>query len=791
MKLKNIFNTILHLTIIFQFFASIILAGSVSLNVPYLATLGENEIKEIINKCSATGVQSIKVYASYCGNRSYAFQTSLGIYNEKALKKLDLINSYASEKGLKVIITLMDNSPTYGGKETYKIWTGGNNEDVFFKDIISREYFKKYIDMLVSRKNTVNGLIYSKDITIEGWDLCAEADNLSDSSNLVMYNWVNEMASYLKGKTPDKKVYISLKKIIDNKEGAGSYDIYMHPDIDAAVFYLNASARLPAAKAVSYIDNYLNALSSRTGKPVMMIFTDLTNSRESLKKAAKEFFARGGNIAVFSYAADSNYAKYPGAIDISKENIIKEIKEAVSFASSSSPNFSIPVKQPVVLTDTDKAQFMFEFPESTNIEILYGTSLPLKNVYPRQTINVSGTVYIKGLKPDTEYMYIVRAWSGKKSGLSKRYSFRTGKLERVEALPFKMSGNFIKAEKAKFWDGEREYKYFGTNNYYIRQREKDFVDAMFRQFYEAGIKVVRVGSNGEAESMDKIDKKDKDRWFRIGPDYFNENAYKQIDYVLDSAARHNIRVILHFTDNWEYYGGVKVYAAWAGVSKNEFWTNNECKKLYKQTVDAFVDRKNTINGKLYKNDPAIFAYDLMNEPRNESDPTGKTMTKWIDEMSSYIKSKDLNHMVTTGSDAFFLKEDGTHYSGVDFIENHKVRNIDFCTFHIYPSYEHNSFSKSATEWLIKKFIYEAHNTIKKPVVMEEYGIPNKSDIYDKADWIDFMTDIFYKNGGNGANYWFYVDEDYEYGDGFEVKPSQTEYVNIFIKYANILNKKGY
>jgi mannan endo-1,4-beta-mannosidase len=264
-----------------------------------------------------------------------------------------------------------------------------------------------------------------------------------------------------------------------------------------------------------------------------------------------------------------------------------------------------------------------------------------------------------------------------------------------------------------------------------------------------------------------------------------------MDYVIDSAKRHNIRVIIHFTDNWEYYGGVSVYAKWAGVQKNDFWTNGRCKELFKQTIDAYVKRKNTVSGVMYKDDPAIFAFDLMNEPRNESDLTSKQMNDWVAEMSSYVKSIDPNHMVTTGMEGFFLKEDGTHYSGTDFIGSHKPAAIDFCTFHIYPANQYNHYSAGTTKWLIEEYIKQGHEKVKKPVVMEEYGIPNNLDEYPKVQWIDAMTGEFFAAGGNGVNYWMFIDPSYSFGDGNEVKYDNPVYMNIFTKYANEINRAGY
>ena len=37
-------------------------------------------------------------------------------------------------------------------------------------------------------------------------------------------------------------------------------------------------------------------------------------------------------------------------------------------------------------------------------------------------------------------------------------------------------------------------------------------------------------------------------------------------------------------------------------------------------MDAMVNRRNSINGRMYRDDPTIFAWDLMNEPRCDCFP---------------------------------------------------------------------------------------------------------------------------------------------------------------------------
>jgi len=75
-----------------------------------------------------------------------------------------------------------------------------------------------------------------------------------------------------------------------------------------------------------------------------------------------------------------------------------------------------------------------------------------------------------------------------------------------------------------------------------------------------------------------------------------------------------------------------------------------------------VTHKNTVNGKMYRDDPTIMAWDLITEPiipTFKTDPpkiTGEEFRSWTKEMVSYTRSLDPNHLVTmcfTGAIGFF------------------------------------------------------------------------------------------------------------------------------------------
>ncbi len=756
----------------------------IGVNVPYLTFLSNNEIESALNKISKSGIKLVRFFASARGNTHYAFEKMLGVYNESMFSKVDFILQKSQNLNLKVIITLMDNNKTYGGKEVFKDWLGGNHEDIFFKDKISKEYFKKYLLKFIMR--------YKNNQTIFAWDLCNEIEDNHDEDGKILYNWINEIAKFIKINDKQRLVTVNIKKMSTSNEIINTYDIFLNPNIDLVFYNIFLTPNTNLESVAKSIINYNKQFFMNVNKPVLLCFGDLTDNKlNSISYISDIFFKNYGNVLIYNYGGFGVYSNYKGAYNFNDNNLTNSFINT-SKGTSCKKMPIITVKNISVKPDQQSAIINFEINQSANTEIYYDENFPLKN--KTKTIGVSkdnSEIVLNGLNPESSYLFIIKTTSANFTGISKVQTFQTLKLTRKKTVPFKRSNNFITVKGTKFYDGNREYKYLGTSNYYLRNAGKDTINYILSEAAKIGFKVIRVGSNAEAESFDKVDKKNLNRFFRIGKDYFNEDAYKELDYVLAAAEKYGLRVILHFTDNWEYYGGIKVIAGWSGVSKNDFWTDENAKKYYKQSIVKIANRKNTVNGKLYKNDPTIFAYDLCNEPRDEADQSSQTLAQWIDEMSTYVKSVDPNHLVTTGLEGFFLKDDGTHYSWADYILCHKPKNIDFCTFHIYPTYSHNHFSLSTTEWLIKKWINDGHNIICKPVVMEEYGIGKNDKEYPKAKWISEMTKIFFENGGNGANYWFLTDENYAYGDGFEVRLSETIYINEFIRWANLINRNGY
>jgi mannan endo-1,4-beta-mannosidase len=229
-----------------------------------------------------------------------------------------------------------------------------------------------------------------------------------------------------------------------------------------------------------------------------------------------------------------------------------------------------------------------------------------------------------------------------------------------------------------------------------------------RKAAELGIKVVRVWAFGEGGPNDVKPIADFEDWprhhsFRLAPGQWNEEAFVHLDKVIAEAAKNNIYVQLCLTNWWRDTGGVTQYLRWAGINdaaddsykfgiNNEraflFYTNPETRRLYREHLEKLATRRNTITGVLYRDDPAIFAWELMNEAQVI---TGRWAERraWFAEMSAYLKSLDPNHMIAPGAWGYRSAAERR-----EWLADHALPAIDYADVHNYPRDDHDSFIDS-------------------------------------------------------------------------------------------------
>src|SRR5215211_6599693 len=193
---------------------------------------------------------------------------------------------------------------------------------------------------------------------------------------------------------------------------------------------------------------------------------------------------------------------------------------------------------------------------------------------------------------------------------------------------------FVRQRGGRFVIGQKPFRFVGANVALMyRDEDRARMPEALSQAAQAGIKVVRVWAFGEGGPNDVRPMKDFDDWprnhsFRLAPGQWNEDAFVHLDKVIAEAAKNKIYVQLCLTNWWRDTGGVTQYLRWAGINgaaddrykfgiNNDkailFYSNSETRRLYREHLEKLATRQNTVTGVVYRDDPEIFGWELMNE----------------------------------------------------------------------------------------------------------------------------------------------------------------------------------
>ncbi|MBN2441411.1 MAG: cellulase family glycosylhydrolase [Spirochaetales bacterium] len=298
------------------------------------------------------------------------------------------------------------------------------------------------------------------------------------------------------------------------------------------------------------------------------------------------------------------------------------------------------------------------------------------------------------------------------------------------------------------------YYFAGANCYDLFTCEPAVLDTRFAEMASDGIKVVRTWgwSNEDWHGFEKQ------------PGVYDENQFMLFDYIMEAARKNGIRIVIVFTGYWEAYGGIDQSLKWQGLpsgdhaSRSVYFKNAGCKQHFKNYAAHFINRINSISGMPYKEDPVLFAWQLMNEPRYQNatpneDATGETFRAWIDEMAGYIKSLDSNHMVSLGIEGHESRYGFGGNEGNPFIYSHQSPYIDYTTAHPYPTEEWADLTLGETENLVRAWISDAHNEVGKPFVMDEFNV--HSSKVNRSEWWNALFNVLEDNDAAGSCFWTY------------------------------------
>lgn len=195
-------------------------------------------------------------------------------------------------------------------------------------------------------------------------------------------------------------------------------------------------------------------------------------------------------------------------------------------------------------------------------------------------------------------------------------------------------------------DGQTGYA-AGSNSYWIGfLTNNDDVDLVMSHLNESGLKILRVWGFNDVNS----EPSDGVVWYQKhanGKSTINtgKDGLQRLDYVVSSAEKHGVKLIINFVNYWDDYGGMAAYNNAYGGSLTDWYTKEDIQAAYRTYIEAVVSR--------YKSSSAVFAWELANEPRCKGCDTS-VIHNWISETSKYIKSLDSQHMTCIGSGMQFI-----------------------------------------------------------------------------------------------------------------------------------------
>ena len=355
---------------------------------------------------------------------------------------------------------------------------------------------------------------------------------------------------------------------------------------------------------------------------------------------------------------------------------------------------------------------------------------------------------------------------------------------------------FVRRSGTAFDIGGKPYRVAGTNMWaaaYLGAEapvgNRDRLKRELDRLAALGINNVRILGSSELSPL----KNSVRPTFRDRSRHFNPVLLSGLDHALAEMAKRDIKAVIYLNNFWEWSGGMMTYLYWTNGGRyinmndpahpwpefpdmsSEFYGHAAAVRMFDDYVRAVVGRRNSVTGRLYRDDPTIMSWQLANEPR----PGGSTQAgrrhmpaflAWVAGSTRLIKSIDPHHLVSTGSEG----TQGCIDDDQCVIDEHGKTGVDYVTGHIWPQNWGWADPKDlpgtwpTTEKNVRQYLARQvaiARRLGKPLVIEEFGYPRDGGSFDPGSTTAFK-DRYYKliydsvvdsvrTGGplQGANFW--------------------------------------
>lgn len=116
------------------------------------------------------------------------------------LERLDALIAIAEELSVKLILPFVNYwENELGGMKRYLTWLGIPGEaDVFYREPAARDAYRRWVECLLTRRNTRTGRVYAEEPAVMAWELANEPRCEVAGGRELLLDWVGEMSAFVK-----------------------------------------------------------------------------------------------------------------------------------------------------------------------------------------------------------------------------------------------------------------------------------------------------------------------------------------------------------------------------------------------------------------------------------------------------------------------------------------------------------------------------------------------------------------------------------------------------------------
>ena len=195
---------------------------------------------------------------------------------------------------------------------------------------------------------------------------------------------------------------------------------------------------------------------------------------------------------------------------------------------------------------------------------------------------------------------------------------------------------FIAQQGTQFIKNGKPYHYIGTNMWYAsvlgsegeggnRERLCKELDHL----KSIGVTNIRIVTGPDAGSTLA---NPAQPYLQTAPGKLNDTILKGFDFVIAELEKRGMDAVIYLNNAWDWSGGYGFYLKECGYGDSpntnvpggyseyvdycaNFSREPKAIEMYYNYIRTIVSRQNSISGRMYKDEPAIMAWQLCNEPR--------------------------------------------------------------------------------------------------------------------------------------------------------------------------------